>query len=552
MSRRQTDRRGTLGTRSNHRVHAPVVGVALLFVLAIALAATVGCGGETASGTSAGGGGEQTVCVYDSTWPPYTSFDPSKEIWANLYQSQVYDCLTHYDGSADDMVGPELATSWESPDGGKTWTFHLREGVKFHNGETMTSEDVKFSFERALKIGVGTSFFWDALESIEAPDPLTVVFHFSKPRAVPGMVDCVTPPGFIFSKAAFQKDGDKAFAPGTESAGSGPYMPMKALTNEVTLKPFDDYWGGWEGTHAKAPDIAVIRQVAEPSVRIQELQLGEAQIVANIPAANVESIKSDSDVKFISEPWWMIDFININTKSGPTADVKLREALYHAFPYEEVLRLAVGNMGAVATGAIFPGQPSYDLQAEAFGVPKQDMAKAKAALAESKYNGEKLLCVVDQAYDQNMQIVQLFKSSLQPLGINLDVRFQSTDVIYNNIYSENPPQAMYIAEFGSPYVSQADMVAQLFASWSGYNLNYYADPQTDELIEEARQLEAQSAEAAGPKLIEVEKRAMAEYPIIFAVNPDYRVGLAKNITWEGFKAHPGNAWVVPFYNVQMN
>ncbi len=549
MSQSRADRRRKVGTHS-HRVRG-IVAIAVLLVLAAALALAAGCGGEATSGTGDAAGGEQTVCVYDTTWMPYTSLDPSKEFWQNLYAYQVYETLTVIDASAEHLVKPLLATSWESSEGGKTWTFTLRKDVKFHNGETMTSADVKFSFDRSLKIGVGNSFHWDGIKSIEAPDPNTVVFNFSAPRAVPEMCATVASPGFIYSKAAFEKDGDKAFEAGTENAGSGPYMLTKAGTTETAMKRFDGYWGGWTGTHAKAPQIAVIRQVTEPSVRIQQVQQGDAQIVGGIPVANVESLKSDPNVQFVSGPWWLMDFLFINTKSGPTADLKLREALSYAFPYEQVLSLAIGDMGELGTGGVYPGQPSYDLQTETFGTPKQDMAKAEAALAQSKYaDGAKLLCLVDEGYDQNMQIAQLFKAALQPLGINLDCRYQPTDVIYNNAMADNPPQSLYISEWGPPFPSQTPMLVQWFASWSGYNLDYWSTPETDKLLKKALELEAISPAEAGPTLMEVQKLAMAQHPLIVAVYPHYRAVMAKNITWSGFD--PANVWLVPFYDVQMN
>lgn len=540
----------TSGSRTHpHRLHLiAVVIVAIAVIGAVAL--SVGCGSADTGGTAASG--TPTVLVYDTPWTVYTSLDPGKEYWNNGYQHAVYETLTEADTKSPTLVKPRLATSWESAESGKVWTFHLRKGVKFHGGFPFTSADVKFSFDRNLKIAAGPSdFLYDGFESIEATDPYTVVFRFSKPRPVAGIVEADTN-GFIYSKTAFDKYGDKCFEPGTETAGSGPYVTQKVTTTEITYKRFPDYWGGWTGTHAKAPDIVVIRKVDEPAVRIQQLQTGDAQIVAGIPVTSVESLQNDPRVQLVTGQWWRQIYFFLNTKTQATKDVHLREALFYAFPYEQAKSLALLDMADLASGPLSQTQPGDKLQNSTLGVPKQDMARAKAALKQSAYpnGGVKLSCPVDSGMQDNMQIAQLFKAALKELNIELDVRYVLSDVAYKAALSDNPPQGMYIVEWTAFYPGCANYIQMKLLSSSAYNLTYLNDPQVDSLATQALEAEATSIEKSAELCVQAEKVARASYPYIWVADPYWRVGMAKNITWSGFT--PTDAYMVQFYDVQMN
>ena len=526
------------------------VVVAVVVLAAIGL--TVGCGssGTSSSGAStAPANNTPTVLVYDTPWTVYTSLDPAKEWFNNVYHYSTYETLTTVDTTTPALVKPMLATSWETSDGGKTWTFHLRQGVKSHGGFPITSADVVFSFERNKKVAAGAyGFIYDGYQSIEAPDANTVVIHFSKPVPLPGIASACNN-SFIYSKQAVDKYGDKCFQPGSETAGTGPYIPQSVNTTEITYKRFADYWGGWSGTHAKAPDVVVIRKVDESAVRIQQLQSGDAQIVAGIPVNSVDSLKSDPKVKFMSGKWWRTSTFFLNTKSQATKDIHLREALYYAFPYEQAISLAYKGMADTATGPLCQGQPGADLQGPA---PKQDMAKAAAALKQSAYpnGGVKLLCRVDAGMEDNMQVAQLFKAALQKLNITLDVRYVASSVAYADAVGPNPPQAMYIVEWTAFYPGVTNYLQMWELGSSGYNLTYYKNPKVDSLISQSLAAEATSVDAAAKLSAEAARVDAAGYPYIWVANPYYRVATAKNITWGGYD--PLFAYTVDFYNVQMN
>lgn len=533
-----------------------LMAVALIVIVAIAaVALAVGCGGSSepagSSSSEPAANTEPKIVVYDTPWTVYTSLDPAKEYWNNVYQYSVYQTLTVSDADSPELVAPCLATSWEASEGGKVWTFKLREGVKFHGGDTFDSADVVFSFDRNQEIAAGAyGFIYAGYEGIEAPDANTVVITFSKPVPMPGIASACNN-SFIYSKEAFEKDGEKCFEPGTETAGSGPYVTTKVTTTEITYERFPDYWGGWEGTHANAPDVAVIRKVDEAAVRIQQLQAGDAQMAAGIPVASAESLKGDESVKLLTGEWWRSANIFLNTKTQATKDIHLREALYYAFPYEQVKSLAYKDMSSLLSGPLNVSQPGNELQDQTLGVPKQDMAKAKAALAKSAYpdGGVTLLCRVDAGMQDNMQVAQLFKAALKELNITLDARYVAGSVAYADALSENPPQAMYIVEWSAFYPGCANYLQMWELSTSGYNLTYWKDEKTDALIDQALAAEATSIEESSKLCVEAAKAYSEGYPYIWAADPYYRVGIAKNIEWEGYD--PLFAYTVDFYNVQV-
>jgi peptide/nickel transport system substrate-binding protein len=537
-----------MGTSRLRLIAVTIIAVASLS--AVLLLTACGSSGDTGTTTTSD---EPTVMVYAVPWTMYTSLDPGAEYWNNVYHHEVYETLADNDPTAPELVKPRLAESWESSEGGKVWTFHLRKGVKFHGGDDFTSADVIFSFDRNRELAAGAyNFLYDGIESWEAVDDYTVVIRCSAPRPV-AAISAACNNGFIYSKAAFEKDGEKCFEPGTETAGSGPYTVKSVTTTEVTYERFPGYWGGWEGTHAQAPDVVVMRKVEEAAVRIQQLQTGDAQIVAGIPVNAVEDLKSDPNVKFASGPWWRSSYIFLNTKSQATKDIHLREALFYAFPYEQAKDLAYEGMADLASGVINQSQPGDQLQNDTVGVPKQDMAKAKAALAKSAYpnGGVKLLLRVDAGMEDNMKCAQLFKAALQELNIELDVRYIASDVAYKEALSDNPPQAGYMVEWSAFYPGVANYGQMWLRSDSAYNLTYYKNPEIDKLLSQALEAEATDVMKAAESVVQASKIARDAYSYVWvAGSPHWRVGMAKNVTWGGYM--PTDAYTVYFYDVQMN
>lgn len=162
-----------------HRGRLIAVAAAAVPVLAL-----TACAGSTAPASTQKP--VNKVFTYDTTAPVMVDgWDPATEYSDGIIaMSEMYETLTRYN-SATNTVGPLLATSWTSADGGKTWTFHLRHGVTFHTGRPMTAQAAKASILRTIKLNGGASYVWASVKTIDTPDQYTLVFHLSYAAPLP-------------------------------------------------------------------------------------------------------------------------------------------------------------------------------------------------------------------------------------------------------------------------------------------------------------------------------------------------------------------------------
>jgi peptide/nickel transport system substrate-binding protein len=170
------------------------------------------------------------------------TLDPSTEFSNSIIVlNNVYETLTRY---VDGKLEPLLATEWSANEDGTMWTFKLRKNVKFHDGTELTSEAVKFSIERTIRLAGGPAYIWDSVQEIETPDPYTVVFKLKYPANIP-LIASAGYGAFIFSPKVAQIGDDEAVAKwfnACNDAGTGPYTISKYdPKTQVVLRKFDGY-----------------------------------------------------------------------------------------------------------------------------------------------------------------------------------------------------------------------------------------------------------------------------------------------------------------------
>lgn len=246
------------------------------------------------------------------------------------YHAPLYDALVGFN-LTEGGIGPGVAERWEIAEDGKSWTFHLREGLKFHNGETLTAEDVKFSIERIKSeesVTAQAASFRRIIESIEIVDDLTVRFHTNGIQVYfPTLFSrAIFHDGTIMPKDYFEKVGAEEFR--RNPVGSGPWkfvrsVPGDLVEFEAVEQPH------WRGT-PKFKRL-VIMQVPEQSTRMAMVRTGEAAIAAITPEA-IKEVR-DSGLKLVSVPataqaiyqfygLYLDQFAN-----SPLRDVRVREAM---------------------------------------------------------------------------------------------------------------------------------------------------------------------------------------------------------------------------------
>ena len=250
--------------------------------------------------------------------------------------------------------------------------------MKFHDGKTMTSADVKYSFDRCRDKATGAVNFevFNDVAAIETPDDLTVVIK----------MNCINAP--FLSRLA--ENGAGAIMPqgsgdqqGKTPIGAGPFkFVRREFGHEVELVRFDDYWGG-----PAYLDRILAREVTEPTVRLTGLRTGEMHMINDIPADRMKEVKDDPKLQTLT--WFPLnwDFVNFNHEYEPFKDQRVRQAIDLLIDKEALLQGALWGEGRTTASPSFPTSPSYD---SALKNRPQDIAKAKALLAEAGYGPGKL------------------------------------------------------------------------------------------------------------------------------------------------------------------
>ena len=343
--------------------------LALLAVVALAVTVTTAAAAPPA--------GRVTIAWHVTISPSW--FDPSTAPpqitpFGMLYA--VHDALVRpYPGH---KMGPSLAETWaESPDG-KTYEFKLRAGLTFHNGDPVTTEDVKFSFERYK--GAGAKALHDRVAQIEIVDPRVVRFHLKEPW--PDFMTfygtTATAAGIVVPKNYLSQVGEDGFR--KQPIGAGPYKLVGNKPGlEVELEAFPAYW-------RRVPNVKtlIMKSVPEATTRAVMVKTGEADISLVLDGPEAEEIRRDPRLQVVASKhasiFW-IEFTEQWDAKSPWHDKRLRRAVNLALDRKRINEAACLGFCPPA-GVIVPRVMDFALQAEA---PPYDLGKAKQLLAEAGY-----------------------------------------------------------------------------------------------------------------------------------------------------------------------
>ena len=206
-----------------------------------------------------------------TTWDPIKSFSTEVFYMANMYEGLVY---ANPAGSKKPFR-PGLATTWGRSADGKTWTFRLRQNVKFHNGERLTSDAVKASIDAAAKRG-GASFIWAALKNVETPNDWTVVINLNYEAPVALIAAAEYGAWIVCPEALKAAAANPSYFEDGKECGTGPYkLRSYSPGKQVVLERNSDYWGGWDAKQFK--NIAV-QITPEAITQQQALQSGQVDV----------------------------------------------------------------------------------------------------------------------------------------------------------------------------------------------------------------------------------------------------------------------------------
>lgn len=343
------------------------------------------------------------------------------ELAANLY-----DRLVYYDIENTDDIKGGIAESWTVSDDGKTFTFKIRDGLKFHSGNPVTAEDAAWSLQRVVKLNKGPAFilteFGLTAENVEqkvrATDPQTLVFEADKAYAPSFVLNNLGSwvSSVLDKKTVMQheKDGDLGNAwLKTNEAGSGPFTLNAWKPNElVMLDRFEDYWRG-----APAMKRVALRHIPESAPQRLLLEKGDADIARNLSPDDIAALSKRDDVGIRNVPQGAIYYLGLNQKNETLAKPEVREALKWLVDYDSIEKnilqgtkvqhqsfLPAGFLGAI------DDQPySYDLE------------KAKALLEKAGVGGGFEVTMDVRNTYPTADVAQAIQAMWAKAGIDLEI-----------------------------------------------------------------------------------------------------------------------------------
>ena len=279
----------------------------------------------------------------------------------------MYDGLLTRD--APMHVVPELAESWRQIDP-VTYEFHLRHGVRFHDGSPMTAEDVKFTFERVMsgKIGGMTNPRKDLLgplNSVDIVDPHTVRFVLSAPWP---LLPAMLPFQEIVSEAFVKKVGDAGMV--TQEDGTGAFRLKEWVRGDrIVMERFPDYYGGSPAIPPVGPakvDRVIYKVMPDNASRVAALLAGDIDIINELPVTSIDQVRDNPGTTVMTVNGTRTFFLAINNDRPPFTDVRVRQALNHAVDRKLIVAKLMNGLATPLNGVLSPDAFGFD--AESAGV----------------------------------------------------------------------------------------------------------------------------------------------------------------------------------------
>lgn len=428
--------------------------------------------------------------------PPQTMNPHGSDSDANLgIMGNIFEGLLYRD--VEGHLVPGLATSYERLDD-LTWRFTLRQGVKFHNGNDFTWEDVKYTFNRLKEPYPVSEFlaFGGSIESVEMVDGDPWTIDVKTRISVPYFADNLHQV-FIMDKESTESRsiGDI----GQNPIGTGPYKFDEWVKGSyLKLTANEDYWG-------EVPPIknAEITPITEPSTRLAAIVSGQVDILQDVPVELFDTVAGHEDVEVVTIPARRAIYLGLGNKKGsPTSDIRVRKAMYMAIDEEEIIEKVM--FGHAFPAAQIPDEPTvgYDSSIRRF---PYDPERAKVLLAEAGYaDGFKItLTGPNDRYVRDAQICEAVAKQLSKVGIEVELDTKPKAVFFPEV-DEHILDFYLIGWFDGTYDfgrSFTKLIHSVEEGYGGLNGSDYSDATLDKLLEESEEIIDPAERAAKLQLL---------------------------------------------------
>ena len=410
-------------------------------------------------------------------------------VYAESMATSLFDTLVSFKESAKEAE-PLLAESWTISEDGKTYTFKLRKGVKFHNGQELTSEDVKYTFEVTLdeKNASPNREFLKPIQKIETPDKYTVVLTLDAPYA-PFLLALANPTVGIVPAKALKEMGMEGFD--RKPIGTGAYKFVEMVPDDrIVLAKNKDYF-----IAEPKLDKVIFRPIPKLEVMAAELLSGGIDIATELLPQDVKRVEDDG-FNVQSVPGLTLRYLGFNDQRAPFNDIRFRQAVYHAVPFAQAIPGIFRSSGQRAYSWIPVGVIGDDLDYMKSNALDFDMKKAQEIMAQLKKEG-----VVKDGLEFDLyspsdparkQLATVVATQLRALGIKANVQTPEWSSMFPKLKAGECD--MYVMGWGS--VPDPDRwTYRIFSPDSTMNFSKYNNAEVTAALEKGRVLSDPDARA---------------------------------------------------------
>ncbi len=401
------------------------------------------------------------------------TLDPAKHKIGEeyIYNFLVFNALTLID--RDMSLKPDLAEKWESSKDLRTWTFHLRKGVKFHHGRELDAEDVIASFKRILdkETGSPARVNLQVIESMEAVDKHTVRFRLTIPYS--GFAEV------LGERQAKILPRDKLDTLTTQPIGTGPYRFKEFLPGDhLTLVKNPDYYE----KGVPALDEVIFRIIPESAAATTALQAGDVHLVWSVPLEAIDRLKTDPGLVVDSVPTSTWDVVVMRNDQPPFNKVEVRQALFLVADKAELVKAALFGHGTPTHSPIPPSHAYFNKN-----VPfqKPDVAAAKQLLAKAGYpNGLEVKLYIPEGRPTRERLGIALKEMAKPIGMNIELQRVPWDKFVADIEGK---ATFHTDGFFSRPTVDTSLYPWYHSTGSWNSLTWhYSHAKLDQILDEAR------------------------------------------------------------------
>jgi peptide/nickel transport system substrate-binding protein len=427
----------------------------------------------------------------------------------------VYDQLVTTDEQG--RLQPGLAERWELL-GPQTIRFHLRRGVKFHNGEPFDAAAVKYSLESTVNPDFKSvqRFFLSAIDRVDVRDPYTADLVLKSPAART-VLRTLTYFGYMVPPALARSSGDRL----TTAVGTGPYRFVEYRPGErLVVEQNRDYWG-------KAPGMPriVFRVIAEPGTRVAAVERGEVDIAYAFPIDQAARFRDHASVSILSRPTIRVAIVNFRVDRKPVDDVRVRQAVAMALNRSEINAKLLGGLGRVANTILGPEVFGY---AAGVSTPAYDPERAKRLLAEAGVAGATIrLGLSNGRFVNDRQIGEVVQATLEELGLRTEVEAPEYGALLREANSPTGKYDVIVWSWATNTLDADFTMTGAFHDKLAGAYTQYRNREVSELIDQARAtIDDRQAMDLYRRVQEILLRDLPWVPLVFV--PDV-IGMNKRV-----------------------